>query len=278
MVKPALKREVVTYFMNNYNFSERKSCELIGIQVCSLKYRTQIKDNNEEIKTKLLQLSRKYPSAGYRMLGALLVRAGYKINHKRVYRLYKELELKLIKKKGKKLKHESRNNQLQVCAINDCWSLDFVSDRLTDGRKIRFLNIIDNYSRFSPGIAVAGSMPSSSVIAVLTVSINKYGKPSNLLLDNGPEFRSKEFQKWAQKNEIVLQYIKPGKPTQNAYIESFNGRFRAEFLDQYWFSTMAEVENLTDKWRKYYNENRPHSSLDYLTPNEFALSQGCIIR
>ena len=203
------------------------------------------------------------------MLGARLVKAGYKINHKRVYRLYKELELKLPKKQGKKLKHESRNDQLQVSKINDCWSIDFVSDRLTDGRKLRFLNMIDNYSRISPGISVASSLSSSSVIEILTESINKYGKPNNLLLDNGPEFRSQEFQKWAQENDIVLQYITPGKPTQNAYIESFNGKFRAEFLDQHWFSTMVEVQRLTEKWRKYYNENRPHSSLDYLTPNEF---------
>lgn len=269
MVGPAQKREVVNYFKDHHNLSERKSCDLSNLSVKSFKYVAKNSATDDAIKTQLIALSNKYKSYGYRRLSVCLLRAGHQLNHKRVYRLYKELDLKLVKKKGKKLKMHKRDNINQVKAINDQWSLDFVSDRLTDGRSIRFLNIIDNYSRFNTGIAAATSLPSTMVIEILTSAIKKYGKPKSLCLDNGPEFRSKEFQKWAKEVDIALNYIDPGKPTQNAYIESFNGKFRSEFLDHYWFSSITEVKKETSKWRKSYNEDRPHSSLGYLTPREF---------
>lgn len=274
MVGLAQKREVVNYFKDHHNLSERKSCDLSNLSISSFKYVATTRATDDELKAQLLTLSNKNQSYGYRRLSVCLTRAGHKLNHKRVYRLYTELELKLTKKKGKKLKMHNRANINQVTAINDQWSIDFVSDRLTDGRSIRFLNIIDNHSRLSTGITVATSLPSSIVIEILTSSIKKYGKPKSLCLDNGPEFRSKEFQKWAKELEINLNYIMPGKPTQNAYIESFNGKFRCEFLDQHWFSTIAEVKKETNKWRKNYNEDRPHSSLRYLTPKEFIMAQG----
>lgn len=274
MVGPAQKRVIVNYFKDHHNLSERKSCDLSNLSIRSFKYVAKKIATDDVIKTQLVTLSNKNKSYGYRRLGICLLRAGHQLNHKRVYRLYKELDLKLAKKKGKKLKMQHRDNINQVNSFNDQWSLDFVSDRLTDGRTIRFLNIIDSYSRFNTGIEVGCSLPSSKVIEILTTAINKYGKPRSICLDNGPEFRSKQFQKWANQQEIKLNYIEPGKPTQNAYIESFNGKFRSEFLDQHWFSSLAEVKNLTRRWRKNYNEERPHSSLGYLTPREFVNAKG----
>lgn len=269
MVGPAQKREVISYLQDHHNLSQRKSCDLSNLSVKSFKYEAKISLANDNLKKLLIDLSNQNNSYGYRRLGNCLLRAGHQVNHKRVYRLYTELGLKIIKKKGKKIKMKSRSNINQVITVNDQWSIDFVSDRLTDGRSIRFLNIIDNYSRLSTGISVSTSLPSSKVIEILTASINKYGKPKSICLDNGPEFRSKLFQQWALKKGISLNFIQPGKPTQNAFIESFNGKFRTEFLDQHWFSTITEVKHATNKWRRNYNEARPHSALGYLTPVEF---------
>lgn len=274
MVGPAQKREIVNYLKDHHNLSERKSCYISNLSIRSFKYVAKNIATDDVIKTQLVALSNKNKSYGYRRLGICLLRAGHKTNHKRVYRLYKELDLKLAKKKGKKIKMQNRNNISQVVAVNDQWSIDFVSDRLTDGRSIRFLNIIDDFSRLSTGISVSTSLPSSKVIKILTESIKKYGKPNSICLDNGPEFRSKQFQEWALNQGINLNFIQPGKPTQNAFIESFNGKFRTEFLDQHWFSTINEVKDETNKWRKNYNKERPHSSLGYLTPEEFIACKG----
>lgn len=166
----------------------------------------------------------------------------------------------------------------KVQSFNDQWSLDFVSDKLTDGRSVRFINIIDNYSRYNIEISAAVSLPSAKVIRIISTAIIKFGKPKSLLLDNEPEFRSKLFQQWAAKEGIQLCYIAPGKPTQNAYIESFNGKFRDECLDQHWLSSISEAKDVVEKWRKHYNEDRPHSSLGYLPPSEYMTKQVCIYK
>jgi putative transposase len=154
------------------------------------------------------------------------------MNHKKVYRLYKVANLALSRKKSKKLKKQLRVPMAIANCFNEQWSMDFISGRLTDNRRLRCLNIVDRYSRFNLAIEVATSLPAIQVIAILNKAIIKHGKPKILVTDNGPEFRSKLFQAWALKEGIILHYIDPGKPIQNAYIESFNGRFRDECLDR----------------------------------------------
>lgn len=273
MVRPAAKREVVAYFREAHKLSERRACQLIGQGLTTQRYNNVIQRDDELLKHLLDFFSRTHNRYGYRRLHICLKNAGHKINHKKVYRLYKELDLKLTKKKSKKIKMQRKQEMPKIKSFNDQWSLDFVSDKLTDGRSIRFINIIDNYSRYNVDINAAVSLPSAKVIRIISNAIAKYGKPKSLLLDNGPEFRSKLFHKWATEEDIKLCYIAPGKPTQNAYIESFNGKFRDECLDQHWFSSISEAKDVVEKWRKHYNEDRPHSSLGYLPPREYMAKQ-----
>jgi len=191
------------------------------------------------------------------------------VNHKKIYRLYKEAKLVLKITPSKKLKKEKRLSMLMSSEFNECWSMDFVSDKLTDNRKIRCLNVIDNYSRYNITIEVVSSLRAAAVIVTLNRAIAKYGKPKTIIVDNGPEFRSKLLQSWAKDQQIRLHFIAPGKPTQNAYIESFNGKFRDECLNQHWFSTINEAKMIINNWRENYNVERPHSSLGYLPPRAF---------
>lgn len=278
MVRPAAKRKVVKYFREKHKLSERRSCKLINQGLTTQRYKNVNQSDDETLKGLLDSFSNKHKRYGYRRLHICLKNAGHKINHKKVYRLYKELDLKLTKKKGKKIKMQRKQEMPKVLSFNDQWSLDFVSDKLTDGRSIRFINIIDNYSRYNIDITASISLPSAKVIRIISNAIAKFGKPKSLLLDNGPEFRSKLFQRWAAKEDIRLCYIAPGKPTQNAYIESFNGKFRDECLDQHWLSNMSEAIDIVEKWRKHYNEERPHSSLEYLSPREYMVKQLCVYK
>lgn len=266
------------YFREKHKLSERRSCQLINQGLTTQRYKNVNHNDNDTLKGLLDSFSNKHKRYGYRRLHICLKNAGHKINHKKVYRLYKELDLKLTKKKGKKIKMKRKQEMPKVQSFNDQWSLDFVSDKLTDGRSIRFINIIDNYSRYNINITVSISLPSAKVIRIISNAIAEFGKPKSLLLDNGPEFRSKLFQQWAAKEGIRLYYIAPGRPTQNAYIESFNGKFRDECLDQHWLSNMSEAIDVVKKWRKHYNEERPHSSLDYQSPREYMVKQLCVYK
>jgi len=194
---------------------------------------------------------------------------GYYMNHKKIYRIYKEANLGLSRKTNKKLKKQVREKLLLIKSFNDNWSIDFISDSFTDNRRFRCLNIVDNYSRLNIAIETAISFPALKLINTLENAIIKYGKPKNITVDNGPEFRSKAFQAWASEKGIIIRFIDPGKPVQNAFIESFNGRFRDECLNQYWFSSLKEAKTIISAWSNEYNQSRPHSSLGYLSPIEF---------
>lgn len=196
------------------------------------------------------------------------------MNHKKVYRLYKLANLGLKKRRyGRKKALGSRCPIQRLSGLNECWSLDFVSDRLSDGRRIRILTIQDEYSRRSLGTIVDTSIGGVRVVRELESLVRDRGLPKQVISDNGTEFTSNAILGWAEERAICWHYITPGKPNENAFIESFNGRLRDECLNEHQFSSLSEARWLINAWRKDYNENRPHSSLNNLTPNEFEEGQ-----
>lgn len=207
---------------------------------------------------------------GYRLLNGALRLEGWRINHKRTYRLYKEEKLDLRPKHRKRLKTQTREPRQVATGPNHIWTMDFTSDKLGDGRSFRTLNVLDVFTRQCLSIEVDTSLSSGRVVRVMEALLARYGKPRFLQMDNGPEFRSKALDVWSKKNGVQLDFIEPGKPTQNGHIESFNGRFREECLNQEWFSTIKEARLLVEAWRVEYNTVRPHSSLNYLPPTLWA--------
>jgi putative transposase len=203
---------------------------------------------------------------GYRRLHVLLQREGWLVNHKRVYRLYREEGLSLRLKTRKKRISTLRVPQPAPTAPNQRWSMDFMSDSLYDGRRFRILTLVDNMTRESPTIAVNRSFSGQAVAEVLERLAQTTGLPQVIQVDNGPEFVAKALDEWAHRHQVKLVFSRPGTPTDNPFIEAFNGRFRQECLDQNWFASLDDARAIIEAWRRDYNTIRPHSSLDHLTP------------
>jgi putative transposase len=214
---------------------------------------------------------------GFRLTFKYLRQKGYLWNHKRIRRVYNLLGLNLHRKGKKRLPSRIQEPLLQPIEANYCWSMDFMSDSLVSGRRFRILNIIDDYNREVLAIEIGTSLPSKRVIRLLDQLIDFRGKPDSIRIDNGPEYTSADMAKWAESNQIRLRFIKPGKPTQNSYIERFNGTFRKEVLDIYAFSELYEVREISADWMDEYNEHRPHTSLGNMSPASFAKHRRALI-
>ena len=211
---------------------------------------------------------------GYKRIYVLLRREGWKINHKRVYRIYCEEGLNLrVKHKRKRPGAALRIPRRQAAWVNDTWSMDFAADALFNGRRFRVLTVVDNYSRECLASEVGQSLKGEQVVAVLERLKFTRGTPRSIRVDNGSEFVSKAMDKWAYDNKVSLDFSRPGKPIDNAFAESFIGSFRDECLNVNWFLSFEDAIMKIEQWRKDYNEFRPHSSLDNLTPKEFASRQ-----
>jgi putative transposase len=229
-------------------------------------------DRNEHLREELRTLAEKKPKYGLPMLFALLQRKGWKVNHKRVERLYRLEKLALRRKKRAKRIVREREKLPVPTSPNEHWAMDFIHDTLWSGRKFRCLTLIDLASRYAPALEVGFSLPSQRVINVLNHLAVTRGLPSTITVDNGPEFICKALRKWAFEHAVHLHFIQPGKPTQNAFIESLNGTFRHECLDSYAFRTIKEARERIEQWRCEYNSERPHSSLGMRTPEEIEIN------
>ncbi len=248
--------------------SERRACELNAMDRSSYRYEPRA-DRDAELREKLIELARQKPRYGHRRLNVLLERQGISVNHKRLWRVYQEAGLGVRRRERKRV--ERRKAGMPVLSRpNEEWSIDFVSDALANGRGIRALTVLDDFTKESPAIEVDSSLSAPRVTRVLDQVIEERGQPDAMRLDNGPEFTSRCFVAWAEQRGIRLIYIEPGKPVQNSYIESFNGRFRDECLNAHWFENMADARRKIESWRQEYNQQRPHSALAYRTPEEFA--------
>jgi putative transposase len=227
------------------------------------------KDPQHALRIRLRDLAASRVRYGYRRLHLLLRREGWKVNAKRVYRLYKLEGLSLRLKKSKKRVSRLRIVPPPAQRPNQRWSMDFMSDRLADGRRYRIFTLVDNFSRVSPSIEVDSSLTGKRVVEVLDRLALKGTLPEVIHCDNGSEFISQAMDEWAHRNGVKLDYSRPGKPTDNPFIESFNGKLREECLNQHWFNSLGEAKATIEAWRQEYNQERPHRSLQGLTPEEF---------
>ena len=252
-----------------YAFTQRRACRLMLLAVSTYRYRSR--RNDTVLRTRLLALAREKPRYGSPRLHALLRREG-PVNHKRVERVYRELGLTLRRKKRKHCVRVGRP-LLERTAANQEWALDFVHDVVECGRTIRVLSVADAYTRQCLALEVDTSFASRRVTRVLEEIIAECGAPLAIRCDNGPELTSRHFLAWAIERKIELLHIQPGKPTQNGRLESFNGKLREECLNVSWFQNLFDARRKISAWRTEYNEQRPHSSLGYKTPNEFAREQ-----
>jgi putative transposase len=253
-----------------YAFSERRACGLMLLAVTTYRYRWQRSD--EPLRTKLVELAREKPRFGYRRLHVLLRRSGERVNHKRLHRIYCEAGLRIRRKKRKHCVREGKPLVARTAA-NQEWALDFVHDAVACGRAIRVLSVVDAYTRECLALEVDTSFASRRVTRVLEQIASERGLPQAIRCDNGPELTSRHFLAWCIERQIELLHIQPGKPTQNARVESFHGRLREECLAVSWFQNLFDARRKIAAWRKEYNEERPHSSLGYKTPKEFAAAQ-----
>lgn len=243
----------------------------MGISRTTCQYKFKPKDDIE-LQDALTALTTKHVAIGYWQCCYRLWNKGYQWNHKRIYRVYTAMNLNIRRRAKKRLPERIKQALMVPTSPNQIWSIDFMTDRLTDGRKFRLLNIIDDFNRESLAIEVNTSLPSLRVIRVLERLVSQRGKPANIRCDNGPEFISHKLEEWCndKTRQITLQFIQPGKPMQNAYIERKNGSMRRELLNAYLFNSLAEVRCLSEEWRIDYNEERPHKSLGYQSPLRYA--------
>jgi putative transposase len=269
MVKPAAYRQAVGFVMREFALSLRRACGVLGFPRSSWHY-TSKREPPAELIEKLRALASKRPRWGYRMLHLMLKRAGVKVNHKKIYRLYKLEGLPVRTKKRKRIAARARTVLPAPTRPNERWSMDFVSDVTWSGRRFRIFVVVDDFTREPPALVVDTSFGGARVGRALDELIELRGAPEMIVCDNGPEFTSKALDAWAYQRGVKLHFIRPGKPVENAYVESFNGKLRNECLNENWFLSLDDARRIIEAWRVDYNEVRPHSSLDGMTPKEYA--------
>jgi len=254
--------------------SQRKACRWTGLSRKAMAEPVAVKEKDKDLQDRIKAVAKRYKHWGLLKIHRKLRKQGETANHKRVRRLYRAAGLTLPRKLKKRLPDAVRQPLPKAVACNGCWSLDFTSDALTDGRKFRTLNVLDDFNREALGIEIDYSLPAQRVTRLLDRLVERHGKPERLRSDNGPEFISQTLQDWCADKKIILHWIEPGKPTQNrtggpAYIERFNGTFRREVVNANAFSNLAQVRRTVDAWLVEYNTERPHQALKFMTPVEY---------
>jgi putative transposase len=267
---PAGLRAAVSYVEVEYQMSERHACRLLGLGRSTHRYRARKAERDVALRIRLKEVAAKRMRFGYRRLTAMLAREGMSANHKRVYRLYHEEGLAMRIRQRRRIRWNGAVVKPKASQPNERWSMDFVSDWVSRGKVIRMLTIVDHCTRECPVIEVDTSLGGLRVRRVLDRVAIERGLPEAIVVDNGPEFRGRALAAWSEERGVRLEFIQPGRPVQNAYIESFNGRLRDECLNANWFTSLSDARRKIETWRKDYNEQRPHSSLNYLPPTEFA--------
>jgi len=261
-------REQVALLREQFAVSQRRACELMGVDRSSIRYRARPR-KDEELRQQVRELAHQRPRFGYRRLTAVLRRQGRVINPKRVWRICKHERLGVRWKRRRRLIHTAPP-AVRATRPREEWALDFVHDWAANGQRLRALTMVDVFSRLCPEMEVATSIGSRRVTRALERAGAKHGYPMRIRTDNGPEFRSRHFHIWCEQRGIEVVHIEPGKPTQNGNNESFNGRFRDECLNANWFQNLADARQKIGEWKEDYNHFRPHSALGYRTPTEFA--------
>ncbi len=267
-MRPSARKQIAAELIAVYQVSERAACRLTGISRTGLRYQPKL-NGDDSVKTRLNSLATQFPRYGYLILHNLLKAEGLVLNKKKTYRLYTEAGFQVRTKKRKKLQRPRIPMEVPL-AMNQRWSMDFVADQLANGRRFRVLNVVDDYTRELVGQLISTSISGQQVARYLDMLAETRGLPLSIVCDNGTEFTSKAMFFWSKEQQVRLAFIQPGKPTQNAFCESLNGKFRNECLNQHWFRTLAEARYEINQWRDHYNHVRPHSSLGYQSPVDFA--------
>ncbi|WP_379945143.1 IS3 family transposase [Marinobacter sp. LM1] len=269
-LRPPRKRQLVADLQKRYRVSERQACAVLQFSRASCRYQSVARDSSAlSMRIREITLTRLH--YGYRRVHVQLQREGWRDNHKRVYRLYRDQGLSLRLKRPKRNKAAKNRQPLQRATHpNHIWGMDFVSDALFDGRRLRLLTIIDLFTRECLGIVVGQSLKGHDVQEALTAIARFRGNPEVLKTDNGWEFAGKVMDRWAYERNIEIDFSRPGKPTDNATVESFNGRLRQECLNENWFLSLADAREKIEAWRAFYNQVRPHSALEWCTPSDYA--------
>lgn len=259
------------YVRDRYRVSERHACKVLRVPRATYRYRS-CPDPRTDLRLRIRELARARVRYGYRRIRVLLNREGWKVGRYLVYRLYKEEGLTLKKRPAKRKGTAAtpRQEKIRATRPNQVWSLDFVSDQLANGRRFRALTVVDIYTRESLAIEAASGLKGADVVRVLNHLKSRRGTPKFLFCDNGSEFTGQAMDLWAHQNHVRIDFSRPGKPTDNAFIESFNGTFRSECLSTHWFDSILEARQVIEDWRQEYNESRPHRALAQRTPSEFA--------
>ncbi len=256
--------------MKHKGTSQRRACKLVGIEPKTCRYVSRRPDD-AAVRTRLRALASERRRFGYRRLHILLARDGVTLNHKRLFRLYREERLGVRKRGGRKRALGTRSPMALPDGANQRWSLDFVSDALSSGRRFRVLAVVDDFTRECLGLVADPSLSGLRVGRELDQIIERRGcRPATVVSDNGTELTSHAILRWQEERTVLWHTIAPGKPQQNGFVESFNGRFRDECLNEHLFSTLAAARQIIEAWRVDYNTERPHTSLDGLTPEAFA--------
>jgi putative transposase len=259
MVTPTARREAVGWLQTR-GTSLRRACRVVGLSTASWRYQPRPNATNATVLARLQALAAVRARFGYRRLHILLGRDGLVVNHKRVHRLYRAAGLQVRRRRRKRLTVGERVPLPVPTARLMRWSMDFTVDTLADGRGFRTLNIVDDYTRECVAIEVDRSLPGLRVTRVLDRLAATVGLPAVIVVDNGPEFAGRVLDAWAYQHGVTLRFIRPGRPVENAYIESFNGKFRDECLNEHWFVSMADAQIAIEAWRVDYNTVRPHSA------------------
>lgn len=266
---PAARKEAVEFACSNFPMSLRRACGLMQIQMSSYYYRHRPRPD-EALRAALKEAAAKRRRWGYRMLAVLMERQGFKDNLKRIYRVYREEKLQVKIRRRRKTARWRGDKPVPAIRPNERWSMDFMSDQLANGRTIRVFNVVDDFTRQCLAMEVDTSLNGVRVTRVLDRLVARHGHPQRIVMDNGPEFTGKALDRWAWEHRVQLSFIEPGKPVQNAFVESFNGTCRNECLNENWFLSLADARAIIENWRIDYNDQRPHSSLGGRTPSEFA--------
>lgn len=253
---------------SRFELSERQACRLVGLARSTCRYAPR-RDPATGLRERLRVLAEARRRFGYRRLTVLLRREGFRVNHKRVYRLYREEGLAVRRRRRKRMPRVTLAPLPPPTRVNQRWTMDFIEDTVVTGRKVRIFNVVDAFSRKWLGGEVDTSLPGARVVQVLDRLAELRGRPEEVVLDNGPEFVGRAVDQWAYTRGVRLHFIDPGKPVQNAHIESFHGRFRDECLNESWFLDVADARRIIVAWGQDYNTVRPHSALSYMTPEEF---------
>jgi len=270
MVSPSARRRAAQYLVEGKKCSARRACQTLGLAKSTFYRKGSTNGTTKRLEKRIWALSLKHPRYGYRMITQLLRDQGWRVNRKRVQRIRRQAGLQVVKKTRKTRRVQSRQaERVRAEKPKQVWSYDFIHDRLENGVGLKLLTVLDEYTRECVGIMVARSITAAGVIGFLELVILKHGAPANVRSDNGPEFVAETVKQWAEKQSIRIHYIEPGSPWENGYVESFHGKLRDECLNREAFGNLLEAKVLVEEWRRRYNEERPHSSLGYQTPQEY---------